>query len=192
MPTELSILERLETLEKQNRRFKQIGFGGLLVFAAAFTIAAVPQSKDARFGTIEADKIIVRNNSGDELTIWAHDGTPEGIAMDICKQENGKKVVLARFADFGGSGQFSVNNLANSWSIMAMGYLPEGTIKGAGKGPGISVRGDSPYISLMDDKKYQSILGSAFLESINGTDLGTTAGSIHLFDNKGKVIWQAP
>jgi len=145
---------RMSLLERRVKRL-QIACASL-VSAVLFMLlvgAAAPQDalRDAKFRNLEADRIIVRNQSGDQLAIWASDGMATGVALDITKHDGKTNRVLARLADLGGIGQFSIfsiNDRDNQNSIMLMADERVQLLSdGGGKGPGLVLRGTGPFIS---------------------------------------------
>ncbi len=81
-PDMQAILERLDRLEKQNRRLKRLGVTSLLIVAAlALTGQARPKAR-----TVEAERFVLRDGQGRaRITI----GTPKssGVAMDLAPDE---------------------------------------------------------------------------------------------------------
>lgn len=63
---------------------------------------------------------------------------------------------------------------------------------GGRRGPGIIIRGEAPFVSLADTKNYTAILGAANMSLPGGTEINTTAATLHLFNDKGKIAWRAP
>jgi hypothetical protein len=186
-PQEIAELEkRLERLEKQNRRMKQFGSLGLLLLSSVLAMAAVPQSPDAHFGTLEADKIIVRDHFGTKLTIEANSSVVPGVSLGITRNQDKELVFNLDSGEQTASLIFSVQN----GSIIMGNSLPKGV--SASKGPSFEITGEAPYILLKDSKKYSTIIGSASLYLADGTEINTTSGSIHLFNDRRKVIWKAP
>lgn len=198
--TEQTELHRMKTqlasLERRIKRMQVCCITILSMGLLVFVFGAAPQEmqRDVKFGKVEATEIVVRNKSGDSLHIWASDGTTTGVALDLTRGEGQSKRVLARIADFGGSGQISVNDLddRNSVLILTDEEVAPMIAAGGGKGPGLVVRGAGPFISLQDRRKYSMLLGSSALLASDGSETNTSAASIHLFDDKGKVSWQAP
>lgn len=58
---------------------------------------------------------------------------------------------------------------------------------------GLSVVNGLPKIRINDSNKYEMVLGSAELTTPRtGEAHSTSAASVVMFDNEGKVIWRAP
>jgi len=79
------IQERLLKLERQNRRFKQVGAVGLIVMASIILIAQAPPRK-----ALEANEITLRDSKGNvriKLAMAGKDETPEITLFDASGKE---------------------------------------------------------------------------------------------------------
>jgi hypothetical protein len=197
MQTEIAELAaRLKEVERQNSRLKRSIIVIATVLAALLVVAAKTRPSlpaDAQFEHLRVGDLIVRNSSGTELHIWSRDGLPEGVAVDLVRKDALGTHVVGRYAAFSGSGQFSVSRAEEGQSITLMpDEIAQAMLPGAAKGPGIIIRGDAPFVGLADTKKYTAVLGAANLTLPNGSEMNTTASALHLFDEKGHVMWRAP
>jgi len=190
------ILERVEKLERQNRRLKLLGLFLLIIAASVLVMGQTVPRKGSR--TLEAEKLVIRNQNGKEvITLEALDGraslallTPDGFpSVILVDSENGPYLSLKtqdykHLADLGiksGSG----------------GYL---TFRGYSQdmkdiAPWFSVSGywDNPAMEITDRQGFRTSVGVTALPApAKGEPARTSAASIVMFDKDKKILWRAP
>ncbi len=88
---------QLRAGQRHGRRLVYVRFNAWLLLAAVAVtgVAERPTDpSDAKFATSQAQRIVVRNESGDELVISEYDGLATGIAMDVNRKRPGRKAVV--------------------------------------------------------------------------------------------------
>ena len=187
------LTERIEILERTSSRLRRFNACLLLAAVAVTAVAARPaEPSDAKFATLEAKRIVVRNESGDELVIGGYDGVATGIAIDLNrKRPGGKTIVLARLASFGGAGQLSLNDSDNTREIMLDVSGITSLMSAAGKGPALFMKGEGPNVYLQDRNGRSATLGSTRLTDTDGSEIIRPASSLTLISDR-RVVWSAP
>jgi hypothetical protein len=184
---------RLLRLEKENRRFKQLGVAALIVPALLIVMGQAPSKK-----TVEANEFILRDDGGNiraRLFVTQKAATTmtlPGMTMPVMFAPN------ATLALYDEKGQTKV--ILNDSDITfenAQGHL------GGSLGSGIlSLQGSgdssfallTPYnLSLSDADGFSATLGSSNLVSPRtGETQKTSAASLVMFGKNKNVIWKAP
>jgi len=217
-PPELSaIVERLERLEKQNRRLKRGGLAGLVLLAstllAGFTVQR-PAKPAAVTETLEAQRFVLKNARGETRAQLACDkdnphlalfDTAGHVAAQLSASPVGPSLTLY---DAKGQQRASLGLLFDTSSLML--FNAEGEHRAQ-----LSLMGDQPFLDLIDgtrDKRirlgvdpdgpslqisdaagFMAIVGTIGLETTKtGEAHRTSAASVVLFDKDGKVTWRAP
>jgi len=196
------VMQRLDSLERENRRMKQAGVVALAVIVAVGLMGQVTQGKVAK--VVEAEKFVLRDPVGNEaarLEWWKSDGSAHLVFVDK------KKRVLSSFRNDGFS---IVDPDRKILTVMGPGLL---TLISIGVG-GLTISSHSvvlqekdtiraalglspeglPSLALYDkDGMSRAELGSTSLETTQtGAVEKRPESSLVLFDKKGKVIWEAP
>src|SRR2546421_156396 len=72
------LAERIDVLERENRRLKRMGATALVLISVLVAAGAQPSEGPARNGTVEAEQFIVRDRTGKERARLAlgDDGSP--------------------------------------------------------------------------------------------------------------------
>ena len=167
-PAERStVIERLEELEKQNRRMKHVGTIAVIVAGVALLMGQAAQKK-----TVEANEFILRDTNGKiraKLDIFA--GGPH---LDLF--------------DAAGTVRVSLNNSKDGTGL--------GLFDAAGKiraGLTVDADADRPELTLSDQEGFEASIGTTeLLTPRTGESHKTSAASVVLFGKDKKVIWQAP
>jgi hypothetical protein len=180
------LLERLEKLERQNRRLKRVGVLALVGVGAALLMG---YSKIAQFsdslghpvgriiapstivaGTIQTRDLELRDPSEHCLArLYTFKGEPKLELMDA----NGN--VRAGLGVFNETAYLDV-----------LGIDPKSSID-------LTVGRDGPSLSVSDQKGFSSVIGVADLENVHtGESYKTSAASLVIFGKNGKTIWRAP
>ena len=221
MSGERSIIERLEALEKENRRLKRMGSAVIL---AAVSLLLMGQAGGNR--TVEGSEFVLRDSNGNVRARLFMDGSEPGLSLlntrgqyvaDLYGSGDGAAI---NFRKSGGNirigtavspqisivGEHQVMNLSSGGLIvgddnssqpsLAVLDQPGGGylwIKHSGSVARIDVTSDKAFLTLADKEGFFATVGSAEVQTRRtGKTRPTSAASLLLFDKDGKVIWQAP
>jgi hypothetical protein len=205
------MLERLEKLERQNRRLKQIGAAALIALSSLILVAQTTTHK-----TIEANAFVLVDENGSHRAEMSMAGGIPGLTI----YGTGKGNVWlgagedGAFVSLQGVGGGMPKTLATLRAEGRGAYL---SLIGEDGGPSgrasIDLRKAGPSLSLetqsgnlgassslnpdalviQDEEGFHSVLGVA---STVGTRTGekhqTSAAALTMFDKEGRVIWRAP
>lgn len=182
-----AIIERLNRLERQNRRLK---WGCFAVLGALSTIIVMGQAAPSP-RIIEAQKFVLKDangsirgwlgviGKGSELTLGNTNAQPMmGLMVSTDASD------LHFFGSHNSGMTLGVNSSDPSISMVG----------GDGRGEaGITIAKDGPGLTLQDGKGFSTVVGSTQVESpgVGGLQ-NTSAASIVLFGKDRKVIWKAP
>ncbi len=218
--TDKDFAERLEKLERDNKRLKRIAAAGVALAALLGVIYAVACSSGGSIanGKSSAEKVTARefdvvDGAGKVRVQIATDCAPATNCWPSIKMfdKDGKPVTSI------GAGTLSVSGGAQTatllrdhlqFSVAANGSKPRVTAElGSGSGGGgllslqsnngsyVVVNANSPSVEVKDSQGYMMDLGAVDLTAvISGQTSQTTADSIVMFgnDNKHHLIWRAP
>lgn len=209
------LMERVERLEKQNRKLKQAGAVALILAAAVFLMGQAAQKK-----TVEANEFILRDTNGKlraaldiyqggpRLALYDAAGNVRG-ALDVF--EYGPGLFLSNAAGLPQVGLI-VDAKGSEFSMSSHQFLDrDGLVKGGlvklsvgAGGPGLElVRGaageeqsatlSESQLAISDQEGFKATIGTTDLVTPQtGETHKTSAASVVLFDKDKKVIWQAP
>lgn len=179
-----SIEERLDKLERQNRRLKQAGLLALIAITAIVLMGqSAPKSR-----TVEANSFVLTDEKGNMradlsmvggagLTVYDSKGEPRGM---FAVNEDGAFLTLKDAERQKGSVL-----TVNSDSVLLRRH---GKIQAR-----LFVDDDGPSLALEDTQGFESRLGVAALRTpLTGESSRTSAASLTLFDKDRKVIWRTP
>ncbi len=215
-PTLNTLTQRLDWLERENRRLKLAGAVLVISLAAVGVMGQV--SPKAAPKVIEAERFVLRDTSGKPRAtlVVAADGT-SGLSL---YDQNGKGRLRLYVATSGPSLALADPNdrLRAQLNVDADGS-PHLVLFDQGEKPrgGLGLHTDgSPILTLLDqngkvraglgaatsgpslflndeNEKYRAVLGHAALKTTAaGTMEQRPASSLMLLDKDGKVIWKAP
>ncbi|MHB8485453.1 MAG: hypothetical protein ACYDCM_06965 [Candidatus Acidiferrales bacterium] len=195
-----SLCDRVERLEKQNRRMRL--FCALFVLTPVLVIAAC-QSRLA--STVEAQKFILRDKSGKvRVDIeTSYDFGQKGNPVIHLFDENGKELTTigAGVLNISGKGesavllddrlQFDSDPVGTEARLDASGDSP--TIMLIGKGGEVILDSSNPSVAVTQEDKFQAVLGSTHLVTADtGRKETTSAASLVMSGKNGKILWRAP
>jgi hypothetical protein len=187
------IRNRIVVLERQNRRFKQLGAAALIIPVLLLVMGQTPSKKP-----VEAKEFILRDDSGTiRAKLWMNAAlaTPEMLLFD----ENGKPRVQVRggvgktgigggVSVFDAHGQERGTFAAAAVDPLGGGFLSLVDSKGTPKT--ILHEGD---VTVSDDQGFEATLGAQELVTPRtGETHKTSAASLILFDKDKNIIWKAP
>jgi hypothetical protein len=205
--SEIELRQRLEKLERDNRRLKRLGIVSLALVAGLVAIAATRPVPDK----ITAHEFDVVNDSGMVTARLGKD------ALDFYNEKNGRVTVrLLNASNSGGLifyGEhdqkigkylFPVERVSlNYWGlffdtedgtdVITLGGIHVGG--GSYATPTLLLRGGSPSVRLSDSQGFTMDLGATdTMIERTGQTQHTSAASIVMFgnDKKHHVIWQVP
>jgi len=193
-PTLYTLTQRLDRLERENRRLKVAG--AVLVLALVAVGAMGQMIPRAVSKVVEAERFVLRDTTGKGLAILGTDAS--GIlALSLADQTGKIRAGLVVTPD--GMPVLSLYD-QNGKPRAGLGVLADGT-------PGLAlhdqngkerlllnVTTNGPSLILQDENsKARAVLGQTVLEvKATGTVEQRPASSLVLFDKDGKVIWKAP
>jgi len=189
---------RLISLERQNRRLRQIGVAALVLAASLVLMGQASPKK-----TIEANEFILRDNSGKvranlslkekesiaQLVLFDNEGTRRA-TLDSGVAGLGGNLSLA---DEHGKVRVSVSamDLGNSKTALELFPASVGFNDGSGGYPTALFASNLLYLS--DGQGFSARMGvSNLVTPHTGETHQTSAASLVLFDKDNNVIWKAP
>lgn len=182
-----SIVERLEKVEKQNRRMKRAGLAVLLGCVGILTMGRARPSH-----TVEADRFLVRDSAG-RIRVEIAD-SPTGPALRFLSSD-GKEQASLSGAELSVSGPSTASGRP-TLVLTGIGLTLLDT-----KGNEISLGGVlnpdrpelAPGIFVADAQGFKAALGVGSLVTTETDETHTTsAASLRLFGKDGKVFWSTP
>lgn len=206
--TDNEFARRLERLERDNRRLRQIAFAGIALAAALGVLYSVACSSGRNQAVIkpDAERVTARefdmvDKAGKVRVKIAMDCSqasncrPEVRLMDAATDSGEQKVASL----LGDRLQFNVSSKGSAPAItsqLGSGSGGGGLLSLHGNGGGyIEANANAPNIELKDAQGYVMDLGASDLTTVvSGKTSQTTADSIVMFanDNKHHLIWRAP
>lgn len=186
---------RLLKLEKQNRRFTQLGLAVLIVPALLLVMGQAASKK-----TVEANEFVLKDADGKvraKIGMGLDFQHKDGPAIVLFDAENDSRISISTSED---EAQVLVNShQASASSSMwagAPGYRgsglgvtgPAGVVRVNLNGPVV----DGPQVSIEDKEGYSTQIGRSALVTKTGREEKTPAASLVLFNKDKKVMWSAP
>lgn len=157
------LYDRLVVLEKQNRRFKQLGFVGLIGVTLLLTMGQASKK------TIEANELILKDDAGKVRARLSIDNQTDHSELQLYNEKGNLTVRL----DSSRSMLF--------WDKQGMPTVALYGFDGVGR------------VELTDAEGFQATLGATNLVTPKtGETHKTSAASLVLFDKNQNVIWKAP
>jgi hypothetical protein len=186
---------RLLKLEKQNRRFKQLGVAALIVPALLVVMGQAPSKK-----TVEANEFVLKDANGRiraKIGMGLDFQHKDGPAIVLFDAENDSRISISTSED---DAQVLVNSHQAGASSSMWAGAPGNRGSGLGvTGPAGVVRvnlngpvGDGPQVSVEDKEGYSTQIGRSDLVTKTGREEKTPAASLVLFNKDKKVMWSAP
>lgn len=190
------LLRRLAKLERDNRRFKRLGFAALVLAVAMGSVYATRSVPDV----IKAHEFDVVDGAGNVRAEMRMNPVDE---PDIAIFSPRGRLRGSMYLTKDGSSQLSLYG-KKGIMLLGMGVNPDGsrTILFGQNKPKLQLSlgmevtaGGQPNITLIDGQGYMLQLGSTVtVSSPTGTTQQTSADSIVMFGNgkRHRVIWKAP
>jgi hypothetical protein len=214
-PTLNTLTQRLDRLERDNRRLKIAGAILLLALAAVGAMGQVLPKAVPK--VVEAERFVLRDTKGKILaTLIEALGTPALVLFDqngkaragltvlpdgrpglsLYDQNEKKRAGLTVVGD--GTPSLALSD-QNEKVRAGLGVLADGapglflSDQNEKVRAGLMVDTSGPSLVLRDENRNRAVLGHAALEATaTGTVEQRPASSLVLFDKDGKVIWKAP
>jgi hypothetical protein len=176
-----TIMQRVEKLEKQNRRMKQIGITLIMVAASLLSMG----QKSAVQRTVEANEFVLIDGNGHRRAALGSYGKAGDPSFSLLDEKGAVRMLLLLDKH-----DPSLSLYNGRSSILALGYGGRGTSPFQAMAG--SMAGDGPYIMMADKEGFQAVIGSAAFEAARtGETRQTSAASVILF-GKDKILWKAP
>ena len=207
------ILARLEKLERQNRRLKQVSLG-CVVAVASIALAGglmgqtqrpktTTKSKPAPAAAsatpvlqekIEAQSFVLKDSSGRERAELAMGGTGPSFRL---LDQSGTALVTIGLNDGTPSGPLVLLSEPDHHAALAISVQQ-------GAGSQLSLRGeqnamvhmgvtkDGTTVELFDQEGFSTSIGNGIKVSKSGKPQQTSAAAISLYNKDRKVLWSAP
>jgi len=208
MPHEHELLRRIERLEKQNRRLRLVGIAACLLAVALVTMAQKTTAKKVTYRTIEAGAVTLKDPKGvvrikllpTGIELYDEEAKFAGAIREDISILNGMKASQYTVFDIKGKDRI---NLAMNGERPSIQLLNEqGRVRTAVGQEAIVVFGKSndEYNSITSDRvtirdASASTATLGVTETLNpgtGKQTRTSAATLTLFGDDGKVIWRAP
>jgi hypothetical protein len=183
---------RLLKVEKQNRRFKQLGVAVLILPALLLVMGQAPSKK-----TVEANEFALKDDGGHvlaRLSIKALPGVARGTiqapVMDFLDEDGNHALsILGGIGGLGGS--LFIYSQGKATLVMDSAELRLGGITStSGKQTTLI---ESGSLSLQDDERFRTSVGTTdLITPRTGETHKTSAASLTLLDKDKNVIWKAP
>lgn len=165
-----AVMQRLEQLEKQNRRFKQVGTAILLFLGCTFLMG-----QTTPYRTIEANEFVLKDTQGKMRGKLA---MTDGTAPELILYDSGgiDRVRL-------GANPFLGSMLSFYSAEKKSGPLRDG----------LKIDINEAGVAIFDDAGFEARIGGIDLVTPRtGETSKTSAASVVLFDKDKKVLWKAP
>ena len=178
---------RLLKLEKQNRRFKQLGVAVLTVPAILLLMGQAASKK-----TIEANEFILRDDSGN---VRARLEVDKGVAQLLLFDPDGSEKMGIDSGTVGGKDLITLSGASVMLHHNAeFGLLvPDTLLMGSAAEQTSRMELGRGGLRVTDVQGFSASFGVTDLVTPRtGETHKTSAASLVLFDNEKKVIWKAP
>lgn len=178
------IIERLEKLERQNLRMKQVGIVALVLAAAVVLMGQAPANR-----IVEAERFVLKDKGGNvrgSLAIFA-----DGPGLELYDANQKLRVALGVLGDMP---NLTLKDGKEVGRVM-LGIVPTGPGLVLADDRGkfraqLDVGTEGPRLFLEDQKGFGASIGNYYSPTKKSAE--TSAASVVLFDKDGKVLWEAP
>jgi hypothetical protein len=209
-----AIEERLEKLERQNRRMKLAGLGAVVI-AGAFVLmgqASGPRTPPE----VRAKSFVLVDANGETRARLYMSASGKGPELDLLDAKGNPRVVLGANSEGPWLALYDANGKPRAWLIVtsdgprldltsADGKSSAGLVASS-DGPGLDLNGadgkssawllalsDGPILDLNDASGFETDIGvTGLVTPATGETHKTSAASIVLFGKDRKVLWSAP
>jgi len=179
---------RLAALEKQNRRFRQLG-AALLVLTASLAVMGQAPSKKI----IEANEFILRDDSGKLRARLSLEETQSAATFQLFEPNGTEKVHIDSGASGAGT-KMTLSGAAIAFSdVGEFGLLVPDMLLMVKVGEPSRMELGRGRLRLTDAQGFSANFGETELvKPSTGEKHTTSAASVVLFDRNKNVIWKAP
>jgi len=185
-----NIKQRLEKLERQNRRMKLAGVGALVI-AAAFLLMG-QASGPRTLPEVRANSFVLVDAQGRQRATLSMDMNEPGLAL-----RDASGAIRAMLAN---SPQGPTLGLldANGKAAATLAVLSDGPLLGMldanlTQGVMLDIPAHGPELKLNDANRFETDIGATdLITPTTGETHTTSAASIVLFGKDKKVLWSAP
>ena len=184
-PDWTAVVERLEKLEKQNRRLKQAGAVALILAAAVLLMGQASPNR-----TVEANRFVLTDRSGNEQgVLMLKPSGPSFMLLDPNSLATAELSIRGHnpdliLLDANGKVRFTLNaGLDGAELALSPGdaRIQAGTLL------------SETSLQVSDKEGFQATFGTTDLVTPRtGETHKTSAASVVLFDKDGTVLWKAP
>jgi hypothetical protein len=203
--------QRLEKLERQNRRLMK---GGVLALAILFSIVWMGQAPPRKLRPVEADRFILKDPTGKKRAelmmeetgpglvlydftgkrIGRFGGVSNGAGLSLQSVEGGARLSLVSQPEgpylllFDAGGKFRTELGASQRGPYMLLHDSDGIPRAA-----LALDNEQPKLQLSDSQGFTAILGSNPLVTANTQAVQkTNAASLLLFGKDREILWRAP
>jgi len=203
--------QRLEKLERQNRRLIK---AGVLALALLFSLVWMGQAPPRKPRPIEADRFILKDPTGKKraelmmeetgpgLVLYDFSGkrigrfgaVSTGAGLSLQSAEGGSRLSLVSQAEgpymliFDSTGKFRTELGASQRGPYLLFHDANGSPRAA-----LALDNDQPRLQLSDTEGFTAILGSNPLVTANTQAVQkTNAASLLFFGKEREILWRAP
>jgi hypothetical protein len=185
-PEVRDLVQRLDRLEKRNRRLN----GGLIAALTAFSAIVLMGQASPSPRVVEAQKFVLKDadgnvrgwlaiiGKGSELTLGNANAQPM-ISLEVSTDSGDLHFYGSRRSGM----NFGINSGNPSISIL--------NADGQG-GAGITFAKNGPSLKLQDGNGFSAVVGTSEIQNNDRQAKYTSAASVTLFDKNKNVIWRAP
>ena len=188
-----AVVGRLEKLEKQNRRLKQVGAVALVLAVALLLMGQVWQTQAVNAQapatrTVEANEFVLKDANGKVRGRWSM--TALGPAFALLDGKGRRRAELYVLADVPRLTLFDGNEKRRA----VLGLVADSPRLALFDGNGnLQAELDRTSLELSDEEGFKTTIGSTNLVTPRTGETHTTsAASVVLFDKDKNVLWKAP
>lgn len=179
-----TLAERVEKLERQNRKLKGIG-ATILILAA--TVVLMGQAPGTR--TVEANEFVLKDSTGKVRGRFSIFGENTHMQLFDANGQLRSFMHVGGLTLYDGSGKARVAIITGADETILEVYGPNGETVTVGAS---SVDDEAGFL-VSDAEGFQTRIGKASLVTPRtGETHRTSAASVLLFDKEKKVLWKAP
>ncbi len=162
------LVDRLNELERQNRRLRRAGLVILIGLAALLVMGQARTPRIVKADEVVAHKLTLRDDHGRPVAVL--DVTKEGPGLVLGDAASDARAALLITEDGPALILRHGKSRANLWLLQ-----------------------DGPSLKIVDAEGFETVVGSTDLVTDRtGEQRKRSAASAVMFNNEGKVIWSAP
>ena len=210
-PEWTAVVERLEKLERQNRRLKQVGAVALILAAAVLLMGQAPATR-----TVEANEFVLKDASGNvrgrfsmtirgpELKLLYPNRTSGATLSLVCSDSPDYCFSSLHLTDpkskyqvsMGANRRSSDIRVGESFQLQSILPIDTPVLEAIRATPGATLSMDAEdglRLELKDREGFEATIGTTNLVTPRtGETHKTSVASVVLFDKDKNVLWKAP